>query len=54
MLLSSVHKNASYEVQKAVAISLMATAMTQWEYNITDAAWIASEYTHFSQETIRN
>ena len=53
MLLSYVHKNASYEVQKAVAISLMATAMTQWEYNITDAAWIASEYTYFSQETIR-
>ena len=53
MLTSYIHKNASYEVQKAVAISLMVTAMTLWGYNITDASRLASEYSKFSQETIR-
>ena len=53
MLLSYIQKHASYEVQKAVAISLMVTAMTQWDCNITKAAQVASECTQFSQETIR-
>ncbi len=33
MLMSYVQRNASYEVQKAVAISIMATAMTVWMQN---------------------
>ena len=52
-LMSYIHKNASYEVQKAVTISLMVTAMTTWGYNITNASRLASEYSKFSQETIR-
>ena len=53
MLLSYIHRNASYEIQKGLAVSLMATAMTKWGYSITDAAQIASEYTDISPGTIR-
>ena len=53
MLLSYIQKNASYEVQKAVAVSLMATAMTTFGQDITNAARVASEYTQFSEQTVR-
>ena len=45
MLLSYMQQNASYEVQKATAISVMATAMTTFGRDITTAARIASDYT---------
>lgn len=51
MLLSYIQRNASYEVQKAVAISIMATAMT--DHSITEAAQIASDYTQFSLAVVR-
>ena len=53
MLMSYIQRNASYEVQKSVAISIMATAMTKWGQNITSAAQTASECTQFSPETVR-
>ena len=52
MLMSYIQRNASYEVQKAVAVSVMATAMTQLGCSITHAAQIASECTQLSQETV--
>lgn len=52
-LLGFIQRNASYEIQKAVAISLMATAMIQCGENITEAAETASKYTMLSKETIR-
>ena len=53
MLISYLQRNASYEVQKAVAISIMATAMAKWDHSITSAAQIAAECTQFSQVTVR-
>ena len=53
MLLSYMQQNASYEVQKATAISVMATAMTTFGRDITTAARIASDYTQFPERTIR-
>ena len=53
MLMSYIQRNASCEVQKAVAISMMATAMTQLGCSITRAAQIACDCTQFSQETVR-
>ena len=49
--MSYIQRNASYEVQKAVAISIMATAMT--DHNITEASQIASDCTQFSPEVVR-
>ncbi len=50
ILMSYILRNASYEVQKAYAISVMATAMTTWGCRVTDAAKIASEYTSLTQK----
>ena len=50
MLMSYIQRNASYVVQKAVAISIMATAMT--DHNITEASQIASNCTQFSQAVV--
>ena len=52
MLLSYVQRNASYEVQKAVAISLMATTMTTFGDDMSTAARVASDYTQFSEHTV--
>ena len=51
MLMSYIQRNASYEVQKAVAISIMATAMT--DHNITEASQISSDCTQFSPAVVR-
>ena len=40
-------------IWNTLAISLMVTAMPQWNCNITKAAQVALECTQFSQETIR-
>lgn len=51
-LLSYIHRNASYELQKAYAITVMSTAMCSWSYNISDAGKIASQCTQFSAQTV--
>ena len=52
-LIAYIQRNASYEVQKAWAISVMGTAMSTWANGIMEAAKYAAECTGFSVETIR-
>ncbi len=52
-LTSYIERNASYEIQKACAMSVMTTAMTAWGCSIIEAASIAAEATSFSEQTIR-
>ena len=47
-----VQQNTSYEVQKANAISIMATAITVWGCNITEAASLAADCTGYSAYSI--
>ena len=53
ILASYIQRNASYEIQKAYAVTLMATAMTSWGCNIREAASYAADCTDFNPETIR-
>ena len=46
-------RNTSYEVQKASAISIMATAITVWGCYITEAVNKAAEYTGYCAESVR-
>ena len=46
-------KNVSWEVQKAVAIQIMTSAMTELGKGIVDAAQFAAAATGFSQEVVR-
>ena len=52
-LMGFIQRNVSYEVQKVVAISIMATTMIQCDNNITEASEVAAQYTMLSKETIR-
>ena len=47
-----VSKNVSWEVQKAVAIQIMTSAMTEPGKGIVDAAQFATATTGFSQEVV--
>ena len=46
-------KNVSWEVQKAIAIQIMAEAMTELNMGIVEAAKFAASCTGFSQEVVR-
>ena len=48
-----VSKNVSWEVQKALAIQIMTSAMTELGKGIVDAAKFAAATTGFSQEVVR-
>ena len=48
-----VSKNVSWEVQKALAIQIMTSAMTELNKGIIDAAKFAAATTGFSQEVVR-
>ena len=48
-----VSKNVSWEVQKALAIQIMSSAMTELGKGIVDAAKFAAATTGFSQEVVR-
>ena len=48
-----VSKNVSWEVQKALAIQIMMSAMTELGKGIVDAAKFAAATTGFSQEVVR-
>ena len=48
-----VSKNVSWDVQKAVAIQIMTSAMTELGKGIVDAAKFAAATTGFSQEVVR-
>ena len=48
-----VSKNVSWEVQKAIAIQIMAEAMTELNMGIVEAAKFAASCTGFSQEVVR-
>ena len=48
-----VSKNVSWEVQKALAIQIMTSAMTELGKGIVDAAKFAATTTGFSQEVVR-
>ena len=48
-----VSKNVSWEVQKALAIQIMTSAMTELNKGIVDAAKFAAATTGFSQEVVR-
>ena len=48
-----VSKNVSWEVQKALAIQIMTSAMTELVRGIVDAAKFAAATTGFSQEVCR-
>lgn len=52
MAAAYVQRNASYEIQKAYAISLMTTAMSAWGCSVNEATRIASDCTSFNPETI--
>ena len=46
-------RNVSYEIQKAIALSIMATAITKWNCNIVEAASRAADCCGFNVETVR-
>ena len=46
-------RNTSFEIQKAMAITIMAMAITKWGCNITEAARRAADCSGFSAETVR-
>ena len=50
---SYMQRNTSMEIQKAFAISVMGTAMTEWGYNITEAAQLAADVVGYSAQVIR-
>ena len=52
LLQAYAQKNTSYEVQKASAISIMATAITVWGCNITEAVNKAVECTRYCAESV--
>ena len=52
-LMSYIQRNASYEIQKASAISIMGTAITAWGCSIEEAVTRAAACTGFASETIR-
>ena len=45
-------RNVSYEIQKAIAISIMATAITKWNCNIVEATSRAADCCGFNVEVI--
>ena len=49
-----IQRNAAYEIQKASAISIMATAMTVWGCCITEAASRAADCTGFHPKTVQD
>ena len=53
-LLSFIEQNASFELQKALGIVLMGTAMKDWGEGICDAAIKASQVSGYSDRTIRS
>ena len=48
-----VSKNVSFEIQKALSIQLMTTAMTELEKGIVEASKFAATVTGFSSEVVR-
>ena len=49
-----IQRNAAYEIQKASAISIMATAITVWGCCITEAASRAADCTGFHPKTVQD
>ena len=52
-LLAYTQRNVSHEIQKAIAITILATAMSKWGCNIGDAVGTAADCCGFSTETVR-
>ena len=53
-LLSFIEQNASFQLQKALGIVLMGTAMKDWREGVCDAAIKASQVSGYSDRTIRS
>ena len=52
-LLAYTQKNVSYEIQKAIAITIMATAVTKWNCSIGEASNLATDCSRFNAEIVR-
>ena len=52
-LLAYTQRNVSFEVQKAVAITVMTTAMSLWNSSVLDAANLAAACCGYNPEVVR-
>ena len=52
-LLTYIQRNVSFEIQKAIAIAVMTTAIGKWGCSVVDAASHAADCTGFSTERVR-
>ena len=52
-LLVYTQRNVSYEIQKVIAIPIMATAVTKWNRSIVEAANRAADCSGFNVEIVR-
>ena len=52
-LMAYIQRNIPYEAQKAIAISVMAVAMSRWNCSVVDAANRATECCRFNAEVVR-
>lgn len=53
ILMAYIQRNIPYEAQKAIAISVMAVAMSRWNCGVVDAANRATECCGFNAEALR-
>ena len=53
ILLTYTQRNVSYEIQKALAITIMATAVAKWTCSILEAANLAADCCGFNVEIVR-
>ena len=52
-LLTFIQRQIPHDVQKAIAINIMATAISEWECSITEAGSRPADCTGFTVETVR-
>ena len=52
-MLAYMQRNVSLEMQKAIAITIMVTAMAKWGCSVVEAASHAADCTDFSKERMR-
>ena len=52
-LLAYTQRNVSYEIQKAIAITIMATAVIKWNCSIVEAVNRAADCSGFNEKIVR-
>ena len=53
ILVGYIQRNSPTEIQKAMAVTIMVTAMSKWKYSIVQAAECAADCTGYNSELVR-